>query len=56
MCAPAQAEYPTLFGFSVSHTTRAPRPGELDGTHYHFTDRDAFLAGVAEGALTTRCG
>lgn len=50
MRAPAQAEYPALFGFSVSHTTRAPRPGELDGTHYHFTDRDAFLAGVAEGA------
>jgi guanylate kinase len=34
----------------VSHTTRAPRPGELDGTHYHFTDREAFLAGVADGA------
>ena len=45
----AQTEYPSLFGFSVSHTTRAPRPGELDGTHYHFTDRDSFLAGVADG-------
>ncbi|MEZ5468348.1 MAG: guanylate kinase, partial [Lysobacterales bacterium] len=24
---------------SVSHTTRAPRPGEVDGEHYHFTSR-----------------
>jgi len=26
-----------LFGFSVSHTTRGPRPGEFDGVHYHFS-------------------
>ena len=25
------------FGFSVSHTTRTPRPGEVDQVHYHFT-------------------
>lgn len=25
------------FSFTVSHTTRAPRPGEQDGVHYHFT-------------------
>lgn len=24
--------------FSVSATTRTPRPGEVDGVHYHFTD------------------
>lgn len=30
--------------FSVSHTTRAPRPGEKDGVDYHFIDRAAFLA------------
>lgn len=29
---------------SVSHTTRAPRPGEVDGEHYHFVDRAAFEA------------
>lgn len=28
----------TSFGFSVSHTTRDPRPGEINGQHYHFTD------------------
>jgi guanylate kinase len=27
---------------SVSHTTRAPRPGEEDGVHYHFVDQDTF--------------
>lgn len=27
---------------SVSATTRAPRPGERDGVHYHFLDREEF--------------
>lgn len=27
---------------SVSHTTRSPRPGEVDGQHYHFVDRAEF--------------
>ncbi len=30
--------------FSVSHTTRPMRPGERDGTDYHFVDRATFLA------------
>ena len=33
--------------FSVSHTTRRPRPGERDGVDYHFVDRPAFEAMVA---------
>ena len=28
--------------FSVSHTTRTPRPGEQDGVEYHFTDVPTF--------------
>lgn len=28
--------------FSVSHTTRPPRPGEKDGREYHFVNRPAF--------------
>jgi guanylate kinase len=31
---------------SVSHTTRAPRPGEVDGREYHFVDTDTFEAMV----------
>ena len=27
---------------SVSHTTRAPRPGEENGAHYHFVDQETF--------------
>jgi guanylate kinase len=34
---------------SVSHTTRAPRPGEQDGTHYHFVNGKTFDAMVARG-------
>jgi guanylate kinase len=34
---------------SISATTRGPRPGEVDGVHYHFWDRDRFLAGVEAG-------
>jgi len=37
--------------FSVSATTRTPRQGEVDGTDYHFLDKTAFQAGVAEGAM-----
>ena len=29
---------------SVSYTTRAPRPGEQDGVHYHFVDVPRFMA------------
>ena len=28
--------------FSTSATTRSPRPGEIDGEHYHFIDREDF--------------
>lgn len=35
--------------FSVSHTTREPRRGEVDGTDYHFVDRAAFERMIAEG-------
>jgi len=36
-------------GYSVSHTTRAPRPNEVDGRDYHFTDADRFREMVARG-------
>jgi guanylate kinase len=36
---------------SVSHTTRPPRPGEVDGVHYHFVDEPTFLTRVEQGAF-----
>lgn len=38
---PVMAELPAL-SFSVSHTTRAPRTGEVDGQDYHFVDMADF--------------
>jgi guanylate kinase len=35
------AEFPEL-QFSVSHTTRSPRPGEVDGKDYHFVSAERF--------------
>ncbi len=34
---------------SVSATTRPPRPGEIDGVHYHFVDTEAFKKMAADG-------
>ena len=36
---------------SVSHTTRSPRPGEVDGRDYHFVDQSEFDALIASQAL-----
>jgi guanylate kinase len=36
---------------SVSHTTRAPRPGEADGVHYHFVAKETFLQMIAQNAF-----
>jgi guanylate kinase len=43
-------EHPEIF-VSVSVTTRPPRPGEVDGVHYHFVSADEFDALIAQGAL-----
>jgi guanylate kinase len=37
--------------FSVSATTRPPRPGEVDGRDYHFVDRSEFDRMIAAGEL-----
>jgi guanylate kinase len=34
---------------SISHTTRAPRPGEANGREYHFTDRATFTRMIGAG-------
>ena len=39
------------FALSVSMTTRNPRPGEVDGVHYFFTDHEKFEQTIAENGL-----
>ena len=46
--ADVRARYPTVW-LSVSATTRPPRPGEVDGVHYHFVDGETFDRMIAEG-------
>lgn len=36
---------------SVSHTTRSPRPGEVDGEHYHFVTKAEFEALIEQGVF-----
>jgi len=61
ICAPSGAGKSTLvarlraavpgLGFSVSWTTRPPRPGEVDGREYRFPDEPRFRALAADGGL-----
>ncbi|MBP3395972.1 MAG: guanylate kinase [Clostridia bacterium] len=47
------------YRYSVSATTRAPRPGEVDGVNYHFLTREVFEARIAAGEMleyTEYCG
>jgi guanylate kinase len=44
-------EWDPSIRFSVSATTRAPRPGEQDGREYYFRSRGAFQSMVAEGQM-----
>lgn len=37
--------------FSISATTRKPRPGEEDGREYYFRSREEFQAMVAQGEM-----
>src|SRR5690349_3075140 len=50
LCDMLRAEFPDL-KFSVSHTTRAPRPKEVDGREYHFVDVPAFERMIRAGAF-----
>jgi guanylate kinase len=45
----ALTEADPLLGVAVSHTTRAPRPGEKNDVHYHFIDQATFDAMVTAG-------
>jgi len=45
------AEHPGCFGYSVSHTTRGPREGEVDGVDYHFTEADKMRLEIEQGSF-----
>ncbi|KAI9789682.1 MAG: hypothetical protein M1816_005857 [Peltula sp. TS41687] len=45
------SRHPGIFGFSVSHTTRTPRAGELPGREYHFVTASEFGRLVATRAF-----
>ncbi len=38
-------------GYSISHTSRAPRGDEKDGVHYHFVDKETFSRMIGDGAF-----
>ncbi|XP_078035892.1 guanylate kinase isoform X1 [Augochlora pura] len=42
-------EYPAKYGYSISHTTRKPRPGEEDGKHYYFTTKERMQEQIEMG-------
>ncbi len=44
-----EARWPARYGFSVSATTRPPRPGERDGADYFFLSKDEFRRRQAAG-------
>ena len=50
LCGRLRAEFPKL-RFSVSHTTRSPRPTEVDGREYHFVDNDTFEQMIQAGTF-----
>ncbi len=48
LCREARLRVPAL-AYSVSVTTRAPRPGEIDGADFRFVDQDRFRAMLTRG-------
>ena len=50
VAACVRREHPDIW-ISVSATTRAPRPGEVDGVHYHFVSDEEFDRLIAEDGL-----
>lgn len=50
VAAAVRASHPDVW-ISVSATTRRPRPGEVDGVHYHFVSDEDFDRLVADGEM-----
>lgn len=45
----ALTESDSQLSLSISHTTRRPRPNEIDGQDYYFVDRDVFQTMLSRG-------
>lgn len=43
--------HPDTFAFSISHTTRSPRPGEQHGVDYYYVTKDEFKDLIAKDAF-----
>ena len=48
LCQKVRKHFPDM-RYSVSYTTRKPRPGEQNGVDYHFIDKDDFKARIDDG-------
>lgn len=42
-------KFPQCFTFSISHTSRKPRPGEVNGRDYVFLSTEDMVKGIHEG-------
>ena len=51
LCRRLLADFPDQIVFSVSCTTRPPRPGEVDGKDYRFLSEEEFERLIREGAF-----
>ncbi|KAK4146365.1 uncharacterized protein C8A04DRAFT_25875 [Dichotomopilus funicola] len=51
LCQRLLNTYPGTFATTVSHTTRKPRPGEVEGSDYYFVSRDKFELLIAQGTF-----
>ena len=50
VCNRVREMFPDL-QFSISCTTRKPRPGEIDGVHYYYLSKEEFEKRIANGDL-----
>ncbi|MBI5593635.1 MAG: guanylate kinase [Deltaproteobacteria bacterium] len=48
LCQAIRRHFPDML-YSVSHTTRPPRPGEIQGTDYHFIGKEEFIHLIDSG-------
>lgn len=45
------ADFPAKVALSVSHTSRKPREGEIDGVHYHFVTKEFIEDDISHGKI-----